>query len=136
MVNMKNGFSLFELMIVVAILSILVVLAYPSYAESVMKGRRADAQSQLREFEVFAARRYTIDNNYSCFADGGACDIPASDDYYTYSITLGGNPPRTWSISAAPKGAQEKDACGTMTLNSAGQMTGKIAGCWGGKGTS
>ena len=70
--QLKNmGFSLFELMVVVAIISMLLVLAYPSYESAMQKGRRADAQAKLRELEVFAARRFTVDSNYSCFADGG-----------------------------------------------------------------
>ena len=131
-----NGFTLFELMVVVAILSFLVVLAYPSYVQSVQKGRRADAQALMRQFELIAARQYTVNNSYiSCSNPETACAAPAGDDFYTLSVSVPDNG-LSWTITATPKGGQANDSCGTLTLNSLGQMTGAKAGCWGGRGTS
>ena len=128
----KLGFTLFELMVVMAILAIIVTIAYPSYADSIRKARRADAQAQMRQFEVAAARQYNLTRNYAGCSSG--CDQPPGDDYYTYAVDV--DPATQWSITATPKGGQAKDACGTMSLNSAGIMKGKIDGCWGGRGSS
>ena len=51
-----RGFTLIELMIVVAIVAILAAIAYPSYREHVVKSRRATAQSCLLEMAQFEAR--------------------------------------------------------------------------------
>ena len=126
------GFTLFELMITVSIIAFLLALALPSFEGSIEKGRRADAQAKLREFEVFAARRFTVDSDYSCFAEGGDCDPPANDDYYTYSVALA-NSNSTFTITATPKGSQADDKCGTMTLNQAGAVTAGHTGCWPGQ---
>ena len=47
--RVNRGFTLIELMIVVAIVAILAAIAYPAYTESVRKGRRAEARTALAE---------------------------------------------------------------------------------------
>ncbi len=64
------GFSLIELMIVVAIIAILAAVAFPSYQESVKKSRRSDAQTALLGFAQAMERHYT-DNGFYCDAGGG-----------------------------------------------------------------
>ncbi|MCP4995976.1 MAG: type IV pilin protein [Gammaproteobacteria bacterium] len=58
-----RGFTLIELMIVVAVIGILSAIAYPSYMDSVRKSRRTDGQSALldaaQKMEVFYARNAT-----------------------------------------------------------------------------
>ena len=53
------GFTLIELMIVVAIIAIIAAVAFPSYQEHVRKTRRADAQTALLELSQFMERHYT-----------------------------------------------------------------------------
>ncbi len=60
----SHGFTLVEVLIVVAIIAILVALALPNYQDSVRKARRADAQVKMMEFANIAERLYTEDNNY------------------------------------------------------------------------
>ncbi len=120
------GFSLLELMIVIAVIAITLAWAVPSYNDSVRKARRGEAQAKMREFEVCAARRYTVD---SSFANIGSCnpDPDEEDQYYEYDVA-----PDTlsYTITATPQGGQAEDKCGTMTLVQTGAATAAVAGCW------
>jgi len=119
------GFTLVELMIVIAVVAVLVSLALPNYQQSIRKGRRADAQTDLIEFAGQAERVFTQTNSYATAA------LPATTDYYTFSFSV--DPTATvYTIQAAPKSGQDQDGCGTMRLNQAGlrTKTGSLADCW------
>ncbi|MDK8465943.1 type IV pilin protein [Marinobacter sp. SS13-12] len=70
----QAGFTLIELMIVVAIIGIIAAIAYPSYLEQVQSTRRTDAQGALVSFANAMERFYTQNNSY-IGADGGTSDI-------------------------------------------------------------
>jgi len=120
-----RGFTLVELMIVIAIVAILVSLALPNYQQSIRKGRRADAQADLIEFAGQAERVFTQDNSYANAA------LPANTTYYTYTFTVGPSV-TAYTIQAAPTTAQNDDRCGTMTMTQTGQKThtGAETDCW------
>ena len=123
----KFGFTVIELMIVIAIVSVLVVLALPSYHNSVRKSRRAEAQSTLTQFAGFAERVFTQSNSYA------SVSLPAGDNFYTYSWGAPDPPTATaYTIKATPTTVQNKDRCGTMTLTQTGQKTntGTETDCW------
>ena len=60
----ERGFTLIEMMVVVAIIAIIAAIAYPSYQESVRKSRRADAKSVLLHAAQWMERYYTENNRY------------------------------------------------------------------------
>jgi len=122
----KSGFTLVEVMIVVAILAIVLAIALPSYEASIRKSKRTDAQKDLMDFAGFAERIYTQDNSYA------AVTLPANTDYYTYSFPVAVTA-TSWTIRAAPIGDQANDKCGTMDLTNTGLRTysGTEVGCWG-----
>ena len=122
-----SGFTLIEILIVIAIVAILVALALPNYNESVRKARRSDAQQDLLEFAGTAERVFTRTNSYITVDD----TTPAATDYYTYSFPAAATA-TTYSITATPKSSQGVDKCGTMTLTNTGARTysGTLAGCW------
>ena len=61
------GFTLIELMIVVAVVAILAAIAVPSYQEQVRKSRRAQAKADLVEYAQMAERFFTVNNTYVGF---------------------------------------------------------------------
>ncbi|QSP96496.1 type IV pilin protein [Marinobacter salinisoli] len=86
----QSGFTLIELMIVVAIIGIIAAVAYPSYLDHVKNARRADVQGDLVSFANAMERYYTQNNSY-IGADGGTAAItttltaPDSSVYHSTS---------------------------------------------------
>jgi type IV pilus assembly protein PilE len=71
-VQREAGFTLIELMVVVAIVAILAAIAYPSYERYVVRARRAEAQAMLWELMQQQERYYTQHNRYVAFAIGAS----------------------------------------------------------------
>lgn len=133
------GFTLIELMIVVAIIAILAAIAFPSYDEYVKKTRRAEAQGALHEF-ANAMERYAVQNPNVGYAGATAAgvyktSVPDSGAaYYTLSVTLPAavnGHVGSFTLNAAPTGSMTGDSCGTLTLASTGlESDGTGGDCW------
>ncbi len=121
------GFTLIEILIVVAILGILAAIAVPAYQDSVRKSRRSDAQGALTSFANAMERHYTTNNTYRGAAAGGA-DTGAPDIFPTqtpidgstkfYNLTIQAATNTTFTLRATPIGGQVGD--GIMELTNTG----------------
>jgi type IV pilus assembly protein PilE len=144
--NRLRGFSLLELMIVVAIIGIIAAFAYPSYLQQIQKTRRADCSGALAGMGNAMERFFTVNSTYLGAAAGGADTgapaiylptCPSDGGTATYNLTIQAVTGSTFTLQAAPVGAQADDKCGTMTLTNTGLkgVTGQNAGvtwqdCW------
>lgn len=111
----NQGFTLIELMIVVAIVAILAAVAYPAYGRYVEQARRADGKSALLDAAQRLERCHTQTNTYV------GCTFPAvsPDGHYTIVNTTPTDP-MAFALTATPQGVQANSPCGTYTLNSIG----------------
>lgn len=140
MMNMKqDGFTLIELMVVVAIVGILAMIAYPSYELSVMKSRRSEAREALLMVAGLEERYMTANNRYgtgSVIGLGGDTKI-TDHEAYKIEITLN-NSGSGYVATATPLGRQNTldQACGTLSYDNIGnkEVTGNsskpLSECW------
>ncbi len=88
-----GGFSLLELLVALAIIGILVGVAYPSYQDSLIKSRRSDAMITLMDLaarqEKFYIQRSTYTLDISTAAGLNFGKTTSNEDYYTLSVTAG-----------------------------------------------
>lgn len=135
-----GGFSLIELMIVVAIVAIIASIAYPSYQNSIATSRRADAQASLLELAQFMERYYTVNGSYqnASTTPPSAPGLPfiesPKDGAKYYDLALTAITATSFTLRARPKGSMAGDGCGDLTLTSTG-VKGKsgplaLEQCW------
>lgn len=116
----QAGFTLIEMMIVVAIVGILAAIAYPSYMDSVRKSNRADAKAALNDAAQQMQRCYTLNSKFKDCGDNIATSSP--EGFYKISVE---DTDTTFTVKAEPDGKpQSGDTdCKTLTLNHLGQKT-------------
>ena len=129
MKSKHNGFTLIELMIVVAIIGVLAIVAYPAYQDYVTRANRAQGQSLLLDAQLKQERYRSYNNTYASNATSLAdSDLTlATDDNYTFSTSGGTN---TFTVTADATGTQfdNDTTCQQMTIDQSNNLT--PAGCW------
>ncbi|WP_149194217.1 type IV pilin protein [Luteimonas suaedae] len=118
------GFTLIELMIVVAIIAVLAAISYPAYQQHVQKTRRAQAKADLIEYAQLAERFHTVNNTYVGF-DLPVDFSPREGGVAFYGLELAGVDQDEYTITATPvEGTrQADDKCGALSIDQAGIKT-------------
>jgi type IV pilus assembly protein PilE len=131
-VRPSTGFTLVEILVVMAMLSLLVAIALPSYASYIAKARRADARTQLMQVAQFMQRFYAANDSYQADRANNAVltQIPPnlrqapSEGAAMYRLEI---PSATLTVSSfelrmvpVSGGPMDGDKCGTFSTNSVG----------------
>lgn len=144
----SRGFTLIELMIVVAVVAILAAIAFPSYQSYVQKARRADAKNAVLDMASRQEKFFSINNAYSSSATAlGYSALPldvnsSGSTYYQLSVTVtapSGTTLPAFVATATPIGVQMRDTkCYAFQLSQLGVQTNVDSGgapltgtdCW------
>ena len=138
----SSGFTLIELMIVVAIISILATIAYPSYTEYVTRSKRADGKAALLKVQLAEEKWRANHTTYTTELGNTGLNLGTAspDDYYTIAIPSANA--TTYTVTAAPLAPFTDASCGTFAVDQNGKTTtsgtgsvqttaAKVAECWG-----
>lgn len=150
-IQRHGGFSLIELMIVVAIVGVLATIAYPSYQDYVRRAARAEARAAMLHMAQLQERNFSDRGAYVAITSGSRSDgwqgaNWSGSDFaarkYDVSVALNvtvndpcpsgsGSKTVPFLITATPLTADAK--CGNLTLASDGtrcSTAGDLATCW------
>lgn len=126
----QSGFTLIELMVVVAIVAILATIGYPSYQEQVAKSRRADAQRALGEAEQYMRRYFSTRDTFvgAQIPAGTATSPRPGSGAAMYNIELIEGPgavatatqASTYTLRATRTGGMTGDRCGNLSVTNTG----------------
>ena len=139
----SRGFTLIELMIVVAVMAILSAVAYPSYTSYVTRASREAAKSELLQLQNLQEKIYLNSSAYSTNAtsitaayngrsDGGlgVGSGMTGDNKYTLSILPTTGPAQTYTLTATPVTGSSQAADGNLTMASDGTRKWGTAKTW------
>jgi len=135
-----TGFTLIELMITVAILAIIVSVAYPAYSGYTRTANRAEGKVALSQIAMAQERFFGKNNAYTTsinslpgFSSSGS-PFTSERGYYEVTVAAGatGGIATSFVLTATAKGVQASDTCTAMTLDSAGIKNGTPSKliCW------
>lgn len=135
--NGNKGFTLIELMLVIAIVGIIAAFAYPSYIKYTIRAQRTDAQSEMMQIARNLTAYKLANNNYGKLVGGSVVAVAIADtNIYGASVTpMQGRAlynlalviPNTldnWTLTATPIATAQQKSNGALTLTDTGTQ------CW------
>ena len=134
--NKRSGFTIIELMIVIGIVALLVALAYPSYAQYVLKARRGEAQQLLLNWSINQEIWRSNHTAYAPISNDPLVGMPApSHDNYNFDFSVAPTP-TAYTLRAIAQNNQANDTsrggtpgdCAILTLDQSGVKL--DAACW------
>ncbi|MBL4711913.1 MAG: type IV pilin protein [Gammaproteobacteria bacterium] len=125
--KLNKGFTLIELMIVIAIIGVLATVGYPSYISSVQKSQRADAIHALMDESGRMEEFYMNNDTYT---GSSVANAASSEGLYTMSVVVPASG-LMFTLTATPVATDP--LCGNLTYDSLGRKgvsVGTVANCW------
>lgn len=133
----QRGFTLIELMIVVAVIAVLTVIAIASYDWATTKTRRKEAASCIEQGAQYMERFHATNLRYDKTIAGVAVALPnqcPADLATYYTVSVSAVAATTYTLQAVPIGTQatRDTACGTLSMNQTGTKAASGGGseCW------
>lgn len=136
-----SGFTLIEIMIVVALMGIFAMVAVPAYTEYIAKSRRGAAIAGLLEAAQALERYYSVNGHFTETRGGNTLpDVftvaapPSGTTFYTIAA-IGAATDETFTLRATRAGAMAGDACGDFQITQSGTRslsdnTRPVEDCW------
>lgn len=128
----NQGFTLIEVMVAVAVLGIIIAVAYPAYTAFLERGRRSEATEALQNLSTRQEQFYNDNKFYAGDLATLGAGATTANGYYQLSITAGamvGGTLQGYTVNANAQGPQSGDTgCTTIQLDSDGSKTPEQ--CW------